>query len=903
MRTTVLGCAAVLGLSVGCLSPTGSGSSTSGASSSTSGGTGCLPGASVACVGVGGCQGGQICNPDGRSLGACQCQATSSSATGGSSGGSGSMSGGSSGSSRGLSSSVSSGSTSSGGASSGSSGSGLACQNAGGTTCATVADCPNATNFTCDPNFDCCVFFCNTLSDCGGPSDPGDPCVTSSLGCVCEQGVCLSKQCSASVDCRGVNLVCKGGNCQAPDSPSSAATIIVQPNPAILHVGAAQQFKATVLDSGGAAVILAAGGVTWSVSGNGSITQAGTLTPTTGSTGFGDTTITATVGAVSGTAIGTIYAAPASGGVQLTLIDGAASIPIIDATVEYTNDSGILVGTPVTAGDALGRYAPGAPPSGAVLLDVFEPNYQYVSVGAASLPASKDIVLFLEQNPVTTSVGGAPQPVVGGVTGEFQQTPGVLDPTAGEPVDETGYIHIGVAGTALPQNPLDLSIEALFGSPHDVTINIGGSHVEALAQGVELGFGDTYFSCSYDGLGPAGGCGLPPCTGSATGSDGSCLNDLTDPTNANWPYSVFACGQRPAWGLGGGVPFSEISTQLGALGSGSVGFLPLLLPDFNGGFESAIAFQAPYTLQPEVPANQVDDACTGAPFTDATPIPDPSQLNGKVTLALATPLANQAVVTLPPLPSVGTGGSAACQQTALVLAGAIQPGSGLLPLGLSEASIVDANGVPSPSCEIYSSFGVSNGSLFLNSAPEHGGLEGDTYVVVALSLDASGLSGGAPGAMAGLVQTFTDMPFGQSVTFPGVAGFPAYLQNATYNPNNRTFANDTTNGVGATWEQLRFQDDLGRQWVTYFAPGTASFVLPVPPTSCGAAGSCADRTLTTTGSLASPTAQQVVTSSATTVVSFLDFTNGPVAESLLENVVGFSAVGIGCPAGVTGGGC
>jgi hypothetical protein len=34
---------------------------------------GCTPGAAVACVGVGGCKGGQICVPDGSRLGPCEC--------------------------------------------------------------------------------------------------------------------------------------------------------------------------------------------------------------------------------------------------------------------------------------------------------------------------------------------------------------------------------------------------------------------------------------------------------------------------------------------------------------------------------------------------------------------------------------------------------------------------------------------------------------------------------------------------------------------------------------------------------------------------------------------------------------------------------------------------------------
>jgi hypothetical protein len=628
-----------------------------------------------------------------------------------------------------------------------------------------------------------------------------------------------------------------------------------------------------------------------------------------------DNTITATVGTVKGTAIGTVYASLPTGtaGVQVTLIDGAANVPIVDATVEYSDATGAVAGTAVTTGDTLGRYTLTAPPAGAVLLNVFEPNYQYVSVTSASLPASNDVVLFLAQNGINAQVGSpaTAQPVVGGYTGDFTTQPGILDSSPGpinQPVSESGDIHVGIAGTAVPQDLLDISITALLGPSHDVTINIGGSHVVPLPQGIELGFGATYFKCAYDGLGAAGGCGLPPCTDSLTTG---CLNNETDPTQADWANSVFACGQRSAWGLGGGVPFSAISAQLGNLASGSVSIgaiLTAVLPDFSG-FYSGVFFQVPYTLQPPVLANTVVDACTpGVDFTDTTPIPNPAQLTSPtaVPLSLDTPLALQTTVTLPALPAVGAGTPPAnCQQTALVLAGAIEPGYGLLPLGLSAGTILDANNNPSTSCVTLDTSGNPTGNVIMNVAPEHGGVERDTYGVVALSLDVSSLGGSSSGvtAISGLVQTFADLPYGQSVTFAG-AKFPAYLQNATYNPTGRVFLNDTTNNTGATWERLRFQDDLQREWITYFAPGTATLVLPTPPTNCGASTTiCTDRTLTTTGSLASPEAQQVVTTSSTTFSGFLDFTNGPVAASLINVMTGFSAVSIQCPAGVTTGGC
>src|SRR5262245_61996227 len=41
----------------------------------------CTPGASVACVGTGGCAGGQVCNADGTGFGVCDCGGTPDAAT------------------------------------------------------------------------------------------------------------------------------------------------------------------------------------------------------------------------------------------------------------------------------------------------------------------------------------------------------------------------------------------------------------------------------------------------------------------------------------------------------------------------------------------------------------------------------------------------------------------------------------------------------------------------------------------------------------------------------------------------------------------------------------------------------------------------------------------------------
>jgi hypothetical protein len=77
---TVAGCSSASGDGEGPASSNGggaAGASAAGASGQGAGGTPmvCIPGASVACVGPGACQGGQVCKADGSGLGPCDCGA------------------------------------------------------------------------------------------------------------------------------------------------------------------------------------------------------------------------------------------------------------------------------------------------------------------------------------------------------------------------------------------------------------------------------------------------------------------------------------------------------------------------------------------------------------------------------------------------------------------------------------------------------------------------------------------------------------------------------------------------------------------------------------------------------------------------------------------------------------
>lgn len=349
------------------------------------------------------------------------------------------------------------------------------CQIDGGTTCSTVADCPNSTNYICDLSSFCCAFFCNAAADCSN-----DPCAASLLGCGCNPslngiggGVCVPKPCSADPDCNASGIVCKDGSCVPVDPPGLAMSCRIRPGPFALHTGTGQRLHLAVFDDAGNAQRLAPETVEWEASDDAGMAVGDEVFDLVPSTAFGAIEIRAKVGTTSCEAYATVYGPPA-GGNRLVLIDANAGLPISDALVGWSDGrTGNWLATIADGGNALGEYTLGPEPSaqdgGIIFLNVFDERYAYLSVAVPRSGLPADAVVFLPQNaPFVPDAGN----VVGGIAGDFTKEPGILDRGAGEPVNQTGDIHIAFSGTAL-EGPPELSMAEVFGPFREATVCIG----------------------------------------------------------------------------------------------------------------------------------------------------------------------------------------------------------------------------------------------------------------------------------------------------------------------------------------------------------------------------------------------------------------------------------------------
>ena len=707
--------------------------------------------------------------------------------------------------------------------------------------------CPSQTNYTCQAG--CCVFFCLAVSDCSTQA-----CASSALGCVCDLGECQQKVCSEDTDC-GAGKVCVAGACESPDT-TAAARCVVSPPLFVARTGLPTQLAVTAFDADGG-VVRSGVAPTFTVSdGMGSVSATGAFTDSQASTAPADVTVTATVDGVSCTAAGTVYGAASNP--QVTVIDANTALPVTDATVQISAAAnGTLLGTATVGGDALGRYAiSGSTLALGGMVTVFEENYEFASAVApgfadgGTFGTMPDLIFVLTQTGKLDPVSNAPY--TGGYIGDFSKGVGPFSSSA-----NLGAVLLGLAGTAVPEDPANLSLGSLLGP--SVTVSIGGAIGQSfpLPVGAEVSFAGENLDCTYEGLGAAGGCGLAVLDGGA---------------------NPFTCGNRPAWGLGGPIPSSQLESLLASPTAPTLGeLLTIAAPAFPS-FASGVGFDVPYAEQAPVLSDTVPNSCNAAsPGKGTTPIPAPSNLT-PFQLQLDTAVDLVADVTLPPLPQL----AGACVQTAIVFGGVLSPQVGLLPLGMSAASILNAVGAPDATCLTYDPLNATaaDGNIGLHLAPAHGGFEGLPYGVLALAgLDSS------TGAVSGLLQSFADLPYDTAVSFSGQQ-FLGFAQGATYTSASRSFALGAGLVTAPTLYRLRFVEGGGAatgpdgQWAVQVPPGSPPIVLPVPPSPFE------DRTV---GASANVEALQLSSASATST-QLVDFSNGPEELNLLQEIQAFSSV-------------
>jgi hypothetical protein len=546
---------------------------------------------------------------------------------------------------------------------------------------------------------------------CGSDSD-----CDQSMGKKCSlEKICTAPTCQIDSECPG-GMACLGGACKAAPSAADVAKCeIVTRNQSIRQ---GQMVTLSAVAKNANEVVLPHIGFDWTSSNPGAVAVAAGVA--TGGAMADTAMISAKVtgkDSVTCTGLSIVnFPTLAAGMSRVVLADDDTGAPITGATITLEAMGGTMMGTTDQTGAAL--FTSDADIDS---ITVTKTGLQSISVLS---PGVKDIFIPVPKVPDETKAGG------------FR---GAVDISSTRHED----IQLGIAGPAIPNNLLGFDLTSLLGDSVKTVVDAPelGLNMQSLdlPGGVMLALGNKKFTVDTAQAGGGVRC------------EGTMPSDM----QIGCYVARSAAGPGAGWVLAGQLKLSQvtsIATQLSnAFGGSNGGNTPIgdiltavlpLVRTLNHGVNAAIdtveypkvAVDSTMMVDCTKPENAGDsDKCRG----------DYSKYK-QITLVADTKLGVLSTITVPTLPNLPTMG---CAGAAVLVAGAILPGRGLVPLGLSAG--LDVLKSEPPDCKIAGAakpFGdmsptLQDGQLALSMAPPHAGIEGSKLFMLLLSLDPKTISG------------------------------------------------------------------------------------------------------------------------------------------------------------------
>jgi len=588
--------------------------------------------------------------------------------------------------------------------------------------------------------------------------DPGDPAACSTAGDVCQY--------------QGGAPLC------APPPPADEC--ILTPAVGYIAAGGASQIEGVGTTTAGKLVPHTT--FTWAASA-GSMSASGVFTPPAAA---GPVTITGTTvnGSATCTATMNVFAAVGANDLRVVLIDIATRLPIANAPVAARVAGANVNGT--TGADGSATFAGGA---GAESVSVFPGSHQWHTL----IDPTADSVIY------TAAVAVAPQ--VDGIKGGFNF----------DKVTTRGDIKLGLAGTAINAAITDLNFDTIIGEFVPTTIDIsgitepGGQEV-SLPEGLIIGLGQEDFKGQYAALsdkdGPSIGWALagrvalskvgPIISTVSSGGDdldfGAILGAVL-PFFATFDHAIVT-----------GLDFSPAARTAGDANFEDVTISP----------DTLMLMSSEYTMPrlPCAPGAFGTTGCTEPIFILTEGAADAET----VTVVAACPS---------PLPAGATcESSAPFTSGAVLLSGVVVPGQGLVPLGLSAGLDVVANGDDPDG--VMAQSGESpppDGTVLLDYAPPHDGVEGNLYVTVAIALDINQISGADDLGASIITQVSRTQP-----TTGNTFAVGSFLES-----QGGTFSAGETGSVtlekkgAADFYRVNLDDNGEQEWNVWFGGDTTTF--------------------------------------------------------------------------------
>jgi hypothetical protein len=588
--------------------------------------------------------------------------------------------------------------------------------------------------------------------------DPGDAAACSTAGEFCQY--------------QGGAPVC------APPPPASAC--LLTPSVGYLAAGGAAQIEGVGTTDGGKLVPHTT--FTWTASA-GSMSETGVFTPpaTAGAVTITGTTVN---GDVSCTATMNVFAAVGANDLRVVLIDIATRLPIANAPVAARVADANVSRT--TGPDGSATFPGGA---GATSVSVFPATHQWHTL----IDPTADSIIY------TAAVANVPQ--VDGIKGGFNF----------DKVQTRGDIKLGLAGTAINAAITDLNFDTIIGGFVPTTIDIagiteaGGQEV-SLPEGLIIGLGQEDFKGQY-----------------------AALSDKDGPSIG--------------WALAGRVALSKVGPIITTVSGGGEdldfgAILGAVLP-FFATFDHAIVTGLDFT-----PAAR---SAGDANFEDVTIAPDTLMLMSSEYTMPRLPCAPGAfgtngctedifiltegsgdaetvsvVAACPtPLPAGATcESSAPFTSGAVLLSGVVVPGQGLVPLGLSAGLDVVSNGDDPDGVMAQSGDSPPpDGTVLLDYAPPHDGVEGNLYITVAIALDINQISGADDLGASIITQVSRTQP-ATGNTF--AVGSFLESQGGTFTAGDAGSVTLEKKGT-ADFYRVNLDDNGEQEWNVWFGGDTTTF--------------------------------------------------------------------------------
>lgn len=478
----------------------------------------------------------------------------------------------------------------------------------------------------------------------------------------------------------------------APPPPASGC--ILTPALGYVSVGNTIQFEGVGTGANGKLVPHTT--FTWSAS-SGTINANGVFTPAAA----GDATITGTTANGNATCTATVKVYPAVGAADLriTVIDIATRQPVSGAPVAARVAGANVEGT--TGADGSFTFAGGV---AAESVSAFPANHQWHTL----IDPPNDVIIY------TASTVNAN--FVDGVKGAFNF----------DRVKTRGDIKLGIAGTGINAAITDLNFNTIIGEFVPTTIEISGitdgPTDVSLPEGLIIGLGQEDFKGQYAALSDKAGPGIAWALAGRVplSKVGSIISTVSGGTD-NLDFGAILGAVLPFFATFDHAVVTGLDFTPAARSAGDANFETLnIAPD------TLMAMSAQYTM-PRLP-------CAPGAFGGAG-------CNQNVFLLTEGSGDSKTVTVVTQCPAPLPGG-ATCEPTApftsgaVLLSGVIVPGQGLVPLGISAGLDVVRNGdAPDGVMAQSGENAPPAGTVLLDYAPPHDGIEGNLYVTVAIALD------------------------------------------------------------------------------------------------------------------------------------------------------------------------